>query len=79
MLATTSYLWLIAFSLDAKAFVDSIAIAPRAGILLVTLGVVHLVATPHIASFGSTLSFLPLLRGGSRPPMLLNHILVECS
>src|SRR6516162_7179309 len=46
-----------------------------AGILLVTLGVVHLIATPHIAT---------LIRhsasGGAAhwltPPMLLNHVLV---
>jgi hypothetical protein len=46
-----------------------------AGILLVTLGIVHLVATPHIATLirqsASAASVDWLL-----PPMLLNHILV---
>src|SRR6516225_122758 len=46
-----------------------------AGILLVTLGVVHLIATPHIATLirhsasGDAAHWLT-------PPMLLNHVLV---
>ncbi len=46
-----------------------------AGILLVTLGIVHLIATPHIA----TLIHHAASPGSARwltPPMLLNHIIV---
>src|SRR5882757_9439088 len=46
-----------------------------AGILLVTLGVVHLVATPHIASLVRD-SASPASARWLTPPMLLNHILV---
>ena len=46
-----------------------------AGILLVTLGIVHLIATPHIATLirhaASPVSARWLI-----PPMLLNHIVV---
>src|SRR5437763_14823426 len=46
-----------------------------AGILLVTLGIVHLLATPHIAILVRD----PASPASARwltPPMLLNHILV---
>src|SRR5258705_3751074 len=46
-----------------------------AGILLVTLGVVHLVATPHIATLVRD-SASPASARWLTPPMLLNHILV---
>jgi hypothetical protein len=46
-----------------------------AGILLVTLGVVHLVATPHIATLVRH-SATPDSARWLTPPMLLNHILV---
>ena len=46
-----------------------------AGILLVTLGVVHLVATPHIATLVQH-SATPDSARWLTPPMLLNHILV---
>src|ERR1700736_1239120 len=46
-----------------------------AGILLVTLGVVHLVATPHIAALVRH-SASPASAHWLTPPMLLNHILV---
>jgi len=45
-----------------------------AGILLVTLGVVHLVATPHIATLVQH-SATPDSARWLTPPMLLNHIL----
>jgi hypothetical protein len=46
-----------------------------AGILLVALGVVHLVATPHIATLVRQ-SASPASARWLTPPMLLNHILV---
>src|SRR5438874_7299490 len=46
-----------------------------AGILLVSLGVVHLVATPHIATLVRH-SASPDSARWLTPPMLLNHILV---
>jgi hypothetical protein len=46
-----------------------------AGILLVTLGVVHLIATPHIATLVRQSAF-PASARWLTPPMLLNHILV---
>jgi hypothetical protein len=46
-----------------------------AGILLMTLGVVHLLATPHIASLVRH-SASPASARWLTPPMLLNHILV---
>ena len=46
-----------------------------AGILLVTLGIVHLVATPHIATLVRS-SAVPSSAQWLTPPMLLNHILV---
>src|SRR5207237_7149154 len=46
-----------------------------AGILLVTLGVVQLVATPHIATLLRD-SASPASARWLTPPMLLNHILV---
>ena len=46
-----------------------------AGILLVLLGVVHLVATPHIATLVRH-SASPDSARWLTPPMLLNHILV---
>ena len=52
-----------------------LALLRGAGILLVTLGIVHLVATPHIATLirhsASPVSVERLI-----PPMLLNHIVV---
>src|SRR5438552_19082210 len=46
-----------------------------AGILLVALGVVHLLATPHIATLVRQSAF-PASARWLTPPMLLNHILV---
>jgi len=46
-----------------------------AGILLVTLGIVHLLATPHIAALIRS-SAVPSSARWLTPPMLLNHILV---
>ena len=46
-----------------------------AGILLLALGIVHLVATPHIATLVRH-SASPAAAGWLIPPMLLNHILV---
>ncbi len=46
-----------------------------AGILLVVLGLVHLVATPHIATLVRD-SASPASARWLTPPMLLNHILV---
>jgi hypothetical protein len=46
-----------------------------AGILLVTLGIVHLLATPHIATLVRD-SASPASARWLTPPMLLNHILV---
>jgi hypothetical protein len=46
-----------------------------AGILLLALGIVHLVATPHIATLLRR-SASPAAAGWLIPPMLLNHILV---
>jgi hypothetical protein len=46
-----------------------------AGILLVALGLVHLVATPHIATLVRD-SASPASARWLTPPMLLNHILV---
>ena len=46
-----------------------------AGILLVALGVVHLLATPHIATLVRQ-SASPASARWLTPPMLLNHILV---
>jgi len=46
-----------------------------AGILLVVLGIVHLIATPHIATLVRN-STSPASAGWLTPPMLLNHILV---
>jgi hypothetical protein len=46
-----------------------------AGILLVTLGIVHLLATPHIATLVRS-SAVPSSARWLTPPMLLNHILV---
>jgi hypothetical protein len=46
-----------------------------AGILLVTLGIVHLLATPHIATLVRS-SAVPSAAQWLTPPMLLNHILV---
>ena len=46
-----------------------------AGILLLTLGIVHLVATPHIATLIRR-SASPASADWLLPPMLLNHILV---
>jgi hypothetical protein len=46
-----------------------------AGILLVMLGVVHLIATPHIAALVRG-SASPASARWLMPPMLLNHILV---
>src|SRR6476661_10577440 len=46
-----------------------------AGILLVTLGIVHLLATPHIATLVRS-SAAPTSARWLTPPMLLNHILV---
>src|SRR5256885_15588672 len=46
-----------------------------AGILLVSLGVVHLVATPHIATLVRH-SATPDSARWLTPPVLLNHILV---
>ena len=46
-----------------------------AGILLVTLGIVHLIATPHIATLVRSAA-VPSSAQWLTPPMLLNHILV---
>ena len=46
-----------------------------AGILLVTLGIVHLIATPHIATLVRSAA-VPSSEQWLTPPMLLNHILV---
>jgi hypothetical protein len=46
-----------------------------AGILLVTLGIVHLLATPHIATLVRSAA-IPSSAQWLTPPMLLNHILV---
>ena len=46
-----------------------------AGILLVTLGIVHLLATPHIATLVEQSAPSAAVRWLT-PPMLLNHILV---
>jgi hypothetical protein len=46
-----------------------------AGILLMALGIVHLVATPHIAALVRH-SASPTSARWLTPPMLLNHILV---
>jgi hypothetical protein len=46
-----------------------------AGILLVTLGIVHLLATPHIATLVRSAA-VPSSAQWLTPPMLLNHILV---
>jgi hypothetical protein len=46
-----------------------------AGILLVTLGIVHLLATPHIATLVRSSAALSSAQWLT-PPMLLNHILV---
>ena len=46
-----------------------------AGILLVTLGIVHLVSTPHIATLIRHAAS-PASADWLLPPMLLNHILV---
>ena len=46
-----------------------------AGILLMALGIVHLLATPHIATLVRH-SASPTSAGWLTPPMLLNHILV---
>jgi hypothetical protein len=46
-----------------------------AGILLLTLGIVHLLATPHIATLVRQ-SASPTSARWLTPPMLLNHILV---
>src|SRR3984893_11301656 len=46
-----------------------------AGILLVTLGIIHLLATPHIATLVRD-SASPASARWLTPPMLLNHILV---
>ena len=45
------------------------------GVLLLFLGIVHLVATPHIATF-IRLTARPGAADMLIPPMLLNHILV---
>src|SRR6202045_1981193 len=45
------------------------------GVLLILLGIVHLVATPHIATLIRH-SSLPGAADELTPPMLLNHILV---
>jgi len=44
-----------------------------AGILLVTLGIVHLLATPHIATLVRSSVALSSAQWLT-PPMLLNHI-----
>jgi hypothetical protein len=46
-----------------------------AGILLVTLGIVHLIATPHIATLIRHAAS-PASARWLTPPMLLNHIIV---
>jgi len=46
-----------------------------AGVLLVTLGIVHLLATPHIATLVEQSASSAAARWLT-PPMLLNHILV---
>ena len=46
-----------------------------AGILLMTLGIIHLLATPHIATLVRD-SASPASVRWLTPPMLLNHILV---
>ena len=46
-----------------------------AGILLVTLGIVHLIATPHIATLIRHAAS-PASAQWLTPPMLLNHIIV---
>jgi hypothetical protein len=46
-----------------------------AGIMLMTLGIVHLLATPHIATLVRR-SAVPSSAQWLTPPMLLNHILV---
>jgi hypothetical protein len=46
-----------------------------AGILLVTLDIVHLLATPHIATLVRSAA-IPSSAQWLTPPMLLNHILV---
>src|SRR6476659_6690757 len=46
-----------------------------AGILLVTLGIVHLLATPHIATLVRSSAALSSAQW-LIPPMLLNHIIV---
>jgi hypothetical protein len=46
-----------------------------AGILLVTLGIVHLLATPHIATLVRSAA-IPSSAQWLTPPMVLNHILV---
>src|SRR5438309_11210748 len=45
------------------------------GVLLILLGIVHLVATPHISSFIRH-SASAEAAGELIPPMLLNHVLV---
>ena len=46
------------------------------GVLLILLGIVHLVATPHIASLIRHLSSSAEVAEVLIPPMLLNHVLV---
>ena len=46
-----------------------------AGILLLALGIVHLLATPHIATLVRSAA-VPSSAQWLTPPMLLNHILV---
>jgi hypothetical protein len=46
-----------------------------AGILLMTLGIVHLIATPHIATLLRHAAY-PASAQWLTPPMLLNHIIV---
>ena len=46
-----------------------------AGIMLMTVGIVHLLATPHIATLVRR-SAVPSSAQWLTPPMLLNHILV---
>ena len=52
-----------------------LALLRGAGILLVTLGIVHLVATPHIATLIRH-SASPASAEQLIPPMLLNHVVV---
>jgi hypothetical protein len=58
-----------------KRLLTRVRLLRAAGILLMTLGIVHLVATPHIATLirhAASPASAPWLI----PPMLLNHIIV---